>query len=94
MPLSNVHFWRDTSGREIDFVIPFGRDRVDAIECKWSANAATTRNFRAFRNRYPEGDNWVVARDVDRPYRRGEANMTLTHISLDEMRERLRADHL
>ena len=30
-----INYWRDTSGREVDFVIRRNRDEVDAIECKW-----------------------------------------------------------
>ncbi|MBE3063517.1 MAG: DUF4143 domain-containing protein [Spirochaetes bacterium] len=31
-----VHYWRDTGGREVDFVVAHGRDRVDVIECTWN----------------------------------------------------------
>jgi predicted AAA+ superfamily ATPase len=34
--VTKIHFWRDKQHREVDFVIPRGRDSVDAIECKWN----------------------------------------------------------
>ncbi len=56
-----MHFWRDKQQREVDFVLPRGRDRVDAIECKWKPDAFETRNLAAFRELYPKGRNFVVS---------------------------------
>ncbi len=56
-----LHFWRDKQHREVDFVVPRGRDRVDAIECKWRPDAFETRNLSAFRAVYPKGRNFVVS---------------------------------
>ncbi|MSP63251.1 MAG: hypothetical protein EXR72_23500 [Myxococcales bacterium] len=38
-----IHFWRDKLQREVDFVIPAGRDGCDAFECKWKADAYLDR---------------------------------------------------
>lgn len=35
-PNVEICYWRDKSGREIDFVLAHSRDRVDTIECKWT----------------------------------------------------------
>jgi predicted AAA+ superfamily ATPase len=56
-----VQFWRDKQQREVDFVVPRGRDAVDAIECKWNPEAFETRGLRAFRENYPRGRNYVVS---------------------------------
>jgi hypothetical protein len=56
-----LHFWRDKQQREVDFVVPLGRDRVDAIECKWKPGAFETRGLAAFREQYPKGRNFVVS---------------------------------
>ncbi|HEY2952746.1 MAG TPA: DUF4143 domain-containing protein [Verrucomicrobiae bacterium] len=54
-------FWRDKQQREVDFVVPRGRDTVDAIECKWKPDAFETRNLAAFRALYSRGRNFVVS---------------------------------
>ncbi len=57
---AKVLFWRDHQQREVDFVVPRGREAVDAYECKWSALQAELGNLRAFRQVYPEGRNYLV----------------------------------
>jgi predicted AAA+ superfamily ATPase len=65
-----VNYWRDKRGHEIDFVLTGRGSPPTAIECKWSADTFDPRNLLAFRRRYPDGDNHVVAHDVDRTYSR------------------------
>lgn len=66
----NIQYWRDKRKHEIDFVLS-GRARAPlALECKWSASDFSPDGMSAFRRLYPQGDNWVIASDVDRPYRR------------------------
>ncbi len=60
LPGQPIHFWRDKAGREVDFVLPRNRGRVDAIECKWAASAFDPMPLRAFRARYPHGPNFLV----------------------------------
>jgi predicted AAA+ superfamily ATPase len=59
-PDTPVRYWRDRSGREVDFVLPRGRDRVDAVECKWSPEAFESRGLAALRKIYPRGRNFLV----------------------------------
>jgi uncharacterized protein len=56
----SVHFWRDKRQREVDFVIPAGRNAVHAIECKWSTAGFETRGLTAFRAEHPRGRNFLV----------------------------------
>lgn len=56
-----LHYWRDASGREIDFVIPHGRDRVDVIECKWDPASFDPGTLGLFRSYYPRGTNYLVS---------------------------------
>lgn len=72
-----IHYWRDKAGHEVDFVLLRPGGRPVAIECKWSANAFDAKNLRAFRHRYGDGENWVVAADVDRPFKRTEGGLVL-----------------
>jgi predicted AAA+ superfamily ATPase len=59
-PYVPICYWRDKAGREIDFVLAHSRDRVDAIECKWSADAFESSSLEAFRKDYPSGRNFLV----------------------------------
>lgn len=63
-----ARYWRDRSGREVDFVLPFGRDRVDAVECKWSPAALEGAGLAAFRRVYPAGRNFLVSPSAEQPF--------------------------
>jgi uncharacterized protein len=60
-PDHKIHYWRDKSGREIDFVIPGNRSDVAAIECKWSPAEFDPVPLLAFRRDYPRGRNYLVS---------------------------------
>jgi predicted AAA+ superfamily ATPase len=62
-----VSYWRDKSDREVDFVVPSGR-QVDAIECKIRPDRIDAKSLLAFREAYPAGRNFVVSPYVDHPY--------------------------
>jgi predicted AAA+ superfamily ATPase len=55
-----VQYWRDTAGREVDFVMPKGRDAVDVIECKWNPAEMDPSAVKTFRRFYPRGNNYLV----------------------------------
>ncbi|MBI4863364.1 MAG: ATP-binding protein [Candidatus Riflebacteria bacterium] len=55
-----IRYWRDTGGREIDFVVQRSRDEVDAIECKWDPAQFDAAALRVFRGHYPRGMNYLV----------------------------------
>jgi predicted AAA+ superfamily ATPase len=80
-----VNYWRDKRGHEIDFILARGNRDPIAIECKWSANNFNTRNIRSFRRRYPEGENWIVAHDIDQPYRRRVDDLELRFIGTPDL---------
>jgi len=77
-----INYWRDKNKHEIDFVLRRRGRAPDTIECKWSADSFDARNLRAFRRRYPDGRNWVVAADVDRPFVRSTGNLDIRFVSL------------
>ena len=56
-----VRYWRDKSGRELDFVLARGRDEVDVVECKWDPRAFDSTALGVFRNHYPKGRNYLVS---------------------------------
>jgi len=81
-----LHFWRDKQQREVDFVLPRGRDRVDAIECKWRADAFATRNLAAFREAYPKGRNFVVCPLSGPGYPRVMSGLSIEFVTPAELR--------
>ena len=70
-----VFYWRDKRGHEVDFVIATNRKRPAAIECKWSANNFDPTNLIAFRYQHPEGENFVLAHDVERAFTRSYGDL-------------------
>ncbi len=85
--LPRVHFWRDKQQREVDFVVPRGRDAVDAIECKWKADAFETRGLAAFRALYPKGKNYVVHPMPGPGYERTQEGHKIVLVSPGELRQ-------
>ena len=79
----DIRYWRDKRQHEIDFVFQRRGKPPAAIECKWSAGEFEARNLTAFRQAHPRGDNFVVARDVRRPYRRSVAGVDIQFLGLD-----------
>lgn len=88
-PHIEIRYWRDKRGHEIDFVlVPRGKPPV-AIECKWSSNNIEVGNLRAFRSRYPNGENWLVLADVDRTFKKVQKGLEWDCMGLKEMVRRL-----
>ena len=86
-----VHYWRDKSGHEVDFVISrSGRD-LTAIECKWSATGFDARGIVAFHRQYPSSRLFVVASDVERSFRRAYQVATITFVGLADLIKKLKA---
>lgn len=81
-----IHFWRDKQQREVDFVVPRGREAVDAIECKWKPDAFETRGLAAFREQYPKGENFVVSPLNGPAYDRTVNGLRISFVSPTELR--------
>lgn len=64
-----VQYWRDKSGREIDFVVRRPGGRVDAVEAKLSPDAYDGAALETFRRLYPEGEDYVVSPMTREPFR-------------------------
>lgn len=68
-PQGKVRYWRDKQKHEIDFIYLKNRNsHPNVIECKWSANGFNIKNISKFRKLYANGDNFVIASDVDQPF--------------------------
>jgi uncharacterized protein len=79
----DIGYWRDKRGHEVDFVLAGRRKKPLALECKWSANSFDPANLWAFRQQHPDGENFVVAQDVDRPFSRTLGDVRVRFESLD-----------
>jgi predicted AAA+ superfamily ATPase len=88
-------YWRNKQGAEVDFVIPRRGDAGPiAIECKWQAASFEPNALSAFRHLYPEGDNFVVAPDVETSYTRTYKGFKAEFISLEQLISRLSSQPL
>ena len=91
LPQLAVHYWRDTRGHEVDFVVARRSASPTAIECKWSTlRAPDLSGLTAFRRAHPKGRNFLVAADVDRPFMRPAGALDVEHVSLANLIDRLR----
>jgi predicted AAA+ superfamily ATPase len=60
-PDEDIRYWRDKAGRELDFVLPYNRGRVDVLECKWNPQDFDSAALKAFRTLHPSGRNYVIS---------------------------------
>jgi hypothetical protein len=84
-----IQFWRDKQQREVDFVLPRGRDSVDAIECKWNPDAFEPRGLMAFRDNYPDGRNYLLSPNVRHRAVRRIGDLEWTLLPIGELREEI-----
>jgi uncharacterized protein len=65
-----LRYFRDTDGREVDFVVVDGRAPRLLVECKW-ADAPVDRSLRYLKARFPEAEAWQLSaagrKDVQTP---------------------------
>ena len=54
-----LRYFRDTDGREVDFVITAAGKPVRLVECKWS-DAEVDPSLRYLRAKFPDADAWQV----------------------------------
>ena len=88
--LPRVHYWRDKSGREVDFVIPRG-DAIDAIEVRWNADAFEAKHLAHFRGLYPQGENLVVTGATTLRETRSFGDLRVTFLPISDLRAHLSA---
>ena len=56
----DLRYFRDTDGREVDFVVVERRTPLLCVECKW-ADAAVDKSLRYFKVRFPDCDAWQIS---------------------------------
>lgn len=55
-----LRYFRDTDGREVDFVVTERRRPQLLVECKWG-DADVDRSLRYLKTRFPEAEAWQVS---------------------------------
>ena len=80
-----VFYWKDKSGREIDFVVRRERNRVDVAECKINPDQLDHLGLDAFRNHYPDGHNYIVSPAARRHYRIRVRDLLVTVCDTSEL---------
>ena len=64
---AELRYFRDTGGREVDFVVMVGGQPVSFIECKL-ADGPVGNGMRYLKQRFPRVDAWQVAARTGRDY--------------------------
>ncbi len=85
VPDFNLFYWRDKSGREIDFVIRAARQNVHTVECKIQPAQFNPGSLQHFRTLYPEGNNFVVCPHLLMPYKHRYNDMTINFCSVKDL---------
>ena len=76
-PAHTIHYWRDKSQREIDFVIEGGAGVVHTVEAKINPDAFDAGALVEFRRHYRQGENFLVCPHVVEPYSIRKAGMEI-----------------
>jgi len=66
-----LRYFRDTDGREVDFVVVEKRSPKLLVECKW-ADRAADRGLRYLKVRFPDTDAWQVSATGKKDYQTPE----------------------
>jgi predicted AAA+ superfamily ATPase len=82
---ADILYWRNKKKQEVDFIIKKKRSQtVIAIETKWQAKNFNPDNLQAFRELHPEGENFLIANDIQESYTKNYSNLKVKFISLKE----------
>lgn len=77
-----IHYWRDKSGREIDFVISPGKNKTIACECKINPDNFDPGSLKKFREHHPNGENYCICPVIEHAYRKKYDSLIVEFISI------------
>ncbi len=63
----DLRFFRDTDGREVDFIVTDRARPILAVECKWS-ESRPERSLRYWKKRFPQCAAWQVTAQGERDF--------------------------
>jgi predicted AAA+ superfamily ATPase len=84
-PAPRIHYWRDKSKREVDFVLPLNEQELIGIECKWNDDYFRPDGFKALRALHPKGANYLVTPFVTHPYDKTFGEILVHVLPLDRL---------
>ncbi|OIO39251.1 MAG: hypothetical protein AUJ72_01095 [Candidatus Omnitrophica bacterium CG1_02_46_14] len=76
-PNDAIRYWRDKTGREVDFVLARRRDEIHAVECKWNPSDFDPSALKVFRSYYPKGENYLVTPSPGQAYFKRFGSLTV-----------------
>lgn len=85
----DIFYWRDKRGHEVDFILATRRTNPLALECKWSSRDFDAANLQTFRRQYPQGDNIVVAPNVEQGFQQKYGPITVRFANLPGLMKEL-----
>lgn len=86
---TDLRYWRDKQGHEVDFIwLPRGKPPV-AIECKWSTRDFDPANLLVFARAYPKTEMFVVAPDAKPAFTRDYNGVKVRFLTLEKLVERM-----
>ena len=80
-----LFYWRDKSGREVDFIIKGVREQSDAIECKINPDHFDPAHLALYRSLYPGGKNYVLSPNIKSSYVRQYGKLKVDFISIRQI---------
>jgi hypothetical protein len=89
IPMTELRYWRDKQGHEIDLVWTARERRPVAIECKWSARDFDPAGLQTFARAYPKAEILVVAPDARPAFTRKVAGVPVHALTLEALVERI-----
>ena len=85
MDYRTIYYWRDKSGREVDFVMKGSGQQVDTVECKINPDRFDFNSLAVFRANYPEGKNYVVSPVVKTPYQQRFGKLVVRYCNVNHL---------
>lgn len=89
--LFDNRYWRYQRGHEVHFVLARSVMLPLAIKAKPSASDFDVGNLRSFRVDFPNGENYVLAHDVKRPFQRTYDQVRVEFVQLSTLTDRILA---
>jgi len=80
-----LFYWRDKSGREVDFIIKGVREQSDTIECKINPDHFDPAHLAQYRSLYPGGKNYVLSPNIKSSYVRQYGKLKVDFISIRQI---------
>lgn len=62
-----LRYFRDTDGREVDFIITEHGKPIKAIECKWN-NGDISKHLKYFHAKFPDCEAWQISATGNKDY--------------------------